>query len=177
MKYATTTLIVLAVAFAAPAAFASCPDQNGPYVMWWGSYYTFTFDTSCASTSGSPGSTTMWCYNSPAYQFNGSSGADYSMTVPTGLGGSRWSVSHYVEMNSTYSLDGLYAIVTVYHNGSVSSSNTYFIHNGNQGSLSCAYVGSSFFSAADGDTITVSMGGVNYTSATMQQTPPIIFSN
>ena len=83
MKHAAALIAVVA-ALAAPAAFASCPDQNGPYVMFWGSYYTFTFDPSCASTSGSPSATTMWCYSSPAYQFDGSSGVFQNHTDPAG---------------------------------------------------------------------------------------------
>jgi hypothetical protein len=146
--------------------------------MFWGCYYIFSYPTtSCASTSGSLTSTTLSCYSWPAYQFTGTGYADYTMVVPSGLGGSHWSVKHFVDMNSTSHSDWLYATVMVIHNGTTTYSTTYFSHNGDQGALSCAAEGSGFFSAADGDTIVVETGGVNATSSTLAQGTPQIFSN
>jgi hypothetical protein len=162
----------------APAGFAACPDQAGPYCLFGGCYYVFTYPTtSCASASGSLSSTTLSCYSYPAYAFTGTGYADYQLVVPTGMGGSRWSVEQYVDSNSTSHSDWLYAIVTVTHNGTNTYSSMYFSHLGDQGALSCQVEASSFFSAADGDTITVETGGVNATSASMAQGTPIIFSN
>jgi hypothetical protein len=172
-------LLVLAVALFPASAFASCPDQTGPYYVWYGSYYVFTFDPSCASTSGSTWTTTFSTCSvaTDGYQF-GSGTVDYSMTVPTGMGGNHWQVELVADMNdpSSYSLDGMSATVIVWHNGSPTV-NTIFIHNGNQGSLSCQFESYYYFSAADGDTIEVSESTVNYTSATMKMSPPTIFSN
>jgi len=177
MKYATA-LIAIVATLIAPATFAACPDQAGPTCFWWGCYYSFSYpSTSCASTSGSLSSTTLSCYSWPAYQITGTGYADYSMVVPTGMGGNHWSVQHFVDMSSTSHSDWLYATVLVIHNGTNTYSSTYFSHFGDQGSLSCALQGSGFFSAADGDTIVVETGGVNSTSATMAQGTPQVFSN
>jgi hypothetical protein len=177
MKYVTALIAIVAILIA-PVGFAACPDQAGPYCLWWGCYYVFTFPTtSCASSSGGLSSTTLSCYSYPGYQFTGTGYADYQMVVPTGMGGNQWSVEHYVDMNSTSHSDWLYGIVTVTHNGTNTYSSMYFSHYGDQGGLSCSLAGSSFFSAADGDTITVETGGVNATSASMAQGTPIIFSN
>jgi hypothetical protein len=175
MKYASV-LIALVAILIGPAGFAACPDQAGPTCLFPGCWYTFSYaTTSCASTSGSVSSTTLSCYSWPAYQNTGTGSADYTMVVPTGLGGSGWSVSHFVDMNSTSHSDWLYATVMVIHNGTTTYSNTYFSHYGDQGSLSCQGEGSGNFSAADGDTIFVELGGVNTTSSTMAQGTPQIF--
>ncbi|HEX7678057.1 MAG TPA: hypothetical protein VF713_08040 [Thermoanaerobaculia bacterium] len=171
-------LIALVAILIGPAGFAACPDQAGPYCLWFGCYYVFSFPTtSCASTSGSLTSTTLSCYSWPAYQITGTGYADYTMVVPTGMGGSHWSVEQYVDMNSTSHSDWLYAVVLVIHNGTNTYAATYFSHTGDQGALSCQPEGSGFFSAADGDTIFVETGGVNSTSSTMAQGTPLVFSD
>jgi hypothetical protein len=180
MKYIAAAL-ALAVALFPAGAFAGCPDQNGPYFCCGTGWYTFTFDTSCPTTSGNVAATTMWCYGSPAYQWNyGSGSVDYTMTVPAGMDGNNWSVSIYAEFSDphAYSGDAVSATVYVYHNGSVTYAQNFFIHQGDQGSLSCSLYGSNAFSVVGGDTIEVYMGGQNYYSdATMQITTPTIFSN
>ena len=181
MKRIVTTVVIAVLLSPAGSLFAACPDFHQE-IFGGGSGGTsfWSFDTSCASTSGNVSDGTMSCYTWPANQFTtGSGSADYSMTVPTGHGGSTWSVSIYVDFDdpSGYSANGLSASVTVWHNGTVSHSDGFFIHNGNQGSMSCSLVGTSQFSVSDGDTIDVSYNATNYNGATMKITPPNIFEN
>ena len=180
MKYVSVVL-AFAVALFPAGAFAACPDENGPYQIGNITYYTFTFDTSCASTSGDVETSTLSCYNWAAYEWDPNNGSvDYSMTVPTGRGGSHWSVSIYVDFDDphAYQQSGISATVYVWHNASLSSYETFFTHNGNQGSLSCNLFGSSEFSVQDGDTVEVSMTGANYYyDTTMKISTPIIFTD
>jgi hypothetical protein len=179
MKY-FTVILVLAVAFFPVNTFASCPDVH-PEIFGPGTGTTlFSFDTSCASTSGDVSGTTMSCYSWAGHQWDlGSGSVDYSMTVPSGYGGPHFSVSIYVDFSDpgSYSSNSISATVIVWHNGSPSS-NSFFFHNGTQGSMGCDLVGSGYFSAADGDTIEVSMTGTKYSSgATMKIAPPYIFAD
>jgi len=179
MKYVSIVLAI-AVSLSPAGAFAACPDQHGPHFIGPITYYTFTFDTSCASTSGSVSTTTLSCYSDPAYSWDyGSGSADYSMTVPYGMGGSNWSVAVFVDLNDPYTsnMNAIAASVYVWHNGNVSSSQTIFIHQGDQGSLSCQRFDSSAFSVVAGDTIQILMGGQSYNYATSMKisTPTVFF--
>jgi hypothetical protein len=181
MKYVAIVLAVAVSLFPA-SAFAACPDQNGPFSCCGGyTWYTFTFDTSCASTSGSVSATTLSCFSMPAYSWDyGSGTADYSMSVPYGMGGSNWTATVFVDFNDpyTYNLNAVSASVYVWHNGNLSSNQTFFIHQGNQGSLSCQRFDSSAFSVIAGDTIEVIMTGQSYNyGTTMKISTPIVFSN
>jgi hypothetical protein len=170
-------LVVAAILmFPMTNAFATCPDRQDIFLSNF-----FFFDTSCGSRSGYVSTTSQSCQILGADQFNvGSGSVDYSMTVPNDLSGSPWMVQIFVDFNdpSTYSLNGISASVTVVHNASVSHSEGFFFHNGNEGSLSCERFTSSTFSAYPGDTITVSYSGVNYTSGTtMKISAPTISFN
>jgi len=180
MKYGLIVLLV-AAAFFPTTASATCPSQAGAFASGPFYWYTFDFDTTCASTSGNVYSTNMWCYSSPAYQWysTGSGSVDYSMTVPSGVY-SNFSVSVFVEFSDPHSYSGnaISASVVCRHNNSVTHSETIFIHQGNQGSLSCVRFDSSSFTASAGDTIEVSMGGQNYNwDTTMQISTPTIYSS
>lgn len=174
----TMRLLVVAAILLFPVAnaFATCPDRQDLFLTSF-----FFFDTSCGSRSGYVTTTSQSCQVYGADQFNvGSGGVDYSMTVPNDLSGSPWMVQIFVDFNdpSTYSLNGISASVVVVHNNSVSHSEGFFFHNGNDGSLSCQRFTSSTFSASPGDTITVSYSGVNYTSGTtMKISAPTISFN
>lgn len=174
MKYVTVVLVIALVLFPG-SLFAACPDQSVvPHAV------LFSFDTSCASTSGNVSSTTMWC-SYPAYSFDtGSGSADYSMTVPSGFSGNNFSAQVYVEFSdpNSYSGNAVSATVFVYHNNSLSSYNTFLQHDGTQGSLSCQLVDTGLFSASPGDTIEVQITATKYNSnATIQVSTPYIFFN
>jgi hypothetical protein len=178
MKY-IGVLMAVALLLAPLSASATCPDRHD-YILWPGGYSVFFFD-GCGSYSGSAGTGTMSCYGWSGDQiYYGSGSVDYSMTVPsdTSSGTHPWSVRIYVDFSDpyTYSLNGISASVIVRHNGSVTHSDSFFIHNGNQASMGCDMVNSSSFDASPGDSIEVSYGGVNYTAGTvMRMTPPMIF--
>jgi hypothetical protein len=176
MKYATAVLAIALIVFPGNLV-ASCPDQSTvPHAV------LFSFDTSCASTSGDVSSTTMWC-SYPAHSFDTGSGtADYSMTVPsdTVFSGNHFSAQVFVEFSDPNSNSGNAVSVTVfvYHNNSLSSYDTFVQHNGTQGSLSCQLISTGLFSASPGDTIEVSMTATKYNSnATIQVSAPSIFFN
>jgi hypothetical protein len=179
MKYVAMMLVV-AVALFPANAFASCPDQNGPYASGPFYWYTFDFGTSCASTSGGASATSMWCYSTPAYDFGYSGGsADYEMTVPSGVY-SHFSVAIYAEFSDphTSNMNAVSASVYCWHNNTLTYSETFYIHQGNEGSLSCVRFDSDEFSASAGDTIQVLTGGQSYNyDTTMQISTPIIFSS
>ena len=178
MKYVSVVLAV-AVALLPASSFAGCPDRHSICC----GYDYFTFDTSCASTSGSVNTATLSCYSWDAYQWNGSGSVDYQMTVPSDLGTlNTWSVSIYVDFDDpeAYSGDVVSATVIVWHNGRPSYTNSFFFHDGTQGSLSCDIFGSGYFTASAGDTIEVSMTGSNYYSyygTSMKISTPFIFDN
>jgi hypothetical protein len=127
---------------------------------------------SCGSESGNINEVSMSCTTHGADQFNyGSGSVDYTMTVPNDLSGSPWSVHITVDFDdpSALSLNGISATINVWHNGSLSHSDSFFFHNGDQGSLSCQDATSSTFSAYPGDTITVTYTGSNHTSGTVMR--------
>ena len=176
MKYVRMLIAVAVLIYPVTSAFAACPDRTDFFLTSF-----FFFDTSCGSASGNVSTSTLSCQNRGADQFDvGSGSVDYSMTVPNDLSGSPWTAQIDVDFNdpSAYSLNGISASVTVWHNGSVSHSETFFIHNGNDGSLSCQGFTSSTFSAYPGDTITVSYTVVNYTSGTVMKisAPTVTFN-
>ena len=174
MKYVTAVLAIALIVFPG-SLFASCPDQTTvPQAV------LFSFDTSCASTSGDVSSTTMWC-SYAAHSFDTGSGtADYSMTVPSGFSGNHFSAQVYVEFSdpNSYSGNAVSVTVFVYHNNSLTSYDTFVQHDGTQGSLSCQLIDTGLFSASPGDTIEVSMTATKYNSnATIQVSTPYIFFN
>ncbi len=175
MKYLRILLALSLLLYPMTSAFATCPDREELFLTSF-----FFFSTSCGSESGNVADVSS-CASYGSNQFNvGSGSVDYSMTVPSDLSGYPWMVQLWVDFNdpSAYSLNGIFASVTVRHNGSVSYYETIFIHNGNQGSLSCERYTSSFFTAYPGDDIQVSYGGVNYTyGTTMKISAPIISFN
>jgi hypothetical protein len=68
--------------------------------------------------------------------------------------------------------------VYCWHNNTLTYSETFYIHQGNEGSLSCVRFDSDEFSASAGDTIQVLTGGQSYNyDTTMQISTPIIFSS
>lgn len=176
-----TALFVVAVMLFAPAAFAACPNINGPYCMFAGCWYEYTQDTSCAGTTGNVSSTTLWCYNTPALQFGtGSSSATYSFTLgPSDPVGTSWDVDlRYVEWSDPNAsiYNTLTATVSVTHNGSTTSQTFYSI-NGTV-SKSCALSNYATFNATTGDTITVTINTTIYNSnVTAKVGTPYIFAN
>lgn len=179
MKY-VSLLLVVALAVFPVNAFAGCPTQTGPYYSGPFAWFDFDFDTSCASTTGNVSTATLSCFSFPSYQWNyGSGSADYQMTVPINVY-SNFSVSVFVDFSDphSYSGDAIAATVIAMHGSSVTHTETIFIHQGNQGSLSCTRFDSSTFSASAGDTIEVVLTGQSYYSdATMQISTPIVFSS
>jgi hypothetical protein len=178
MKYVSLLLVVILAVFPA-SAFASCPTQTGPHQAGVWTWYDFDFDTSCASTTGNVSTATLSCFSFPGYQWNyGSGSVDYQMTVPINVY-SNFSASVWVDFSDphSYSGDAIAATVIAMHNTTVTHMETIFIHQGNQGSLSCTRFDSSTFTASPGDTIEVVMTGQSYYSdATMQISTPIVFS-
>jgi len=168
-------VIVAALLMCSVSAFASCPDRQDLF-----SSSFFFFDATCGSRTGNVSTSTQSCQSRGADQFNYFSGQTvYSMTVPNDLSGSPWVAWVYVDFNdpNTYYMNGISATVSVENNGNVSHTETIFIHNGNNGSLSCQQYYSSSFSASPGDTIKVTYTGVNYTGATMKIAAPYISFN
>lgn len=178
MKYVSLLLVVVLTVFPVNA-YAGCPTQTGPYYSGFWVWFDFDFDTSCASTTGNVSTSTLSCYSFPSYQWNyGSGSVDYQMTVPGGVY-PNFSVSVFVDFSDphSYSGDAIAATVIAMHGSTVTHSETIFIHQGNQGSLSCARFDSSSFTASNGDTIEVSLTGQSYYSdASMQISTPIVFS-
>ncbi|HXH92556.1 MAG TPA: hypothetical protein VNN25_13320 [Thermoanaerobaculia bacterium] len=179
MKYVSVLLAIILAVFPA-SAFANCPTQTGQYYSGPFSWYEFSFDTSCASTTGNVSAATLSCFSLPSYQWDyGSGTVDYQMTVPSNVF-SNFSVAVFVDFSDphSYSGDAISATVTAMHNSTVTHSETFFIHQGNQGSLSCTRFDSSSFTASAGDTIEVVMTGQSYYSdATMQISTPVVFSS
>jgi len=179
MKYVSLLLVIILAVFPA-SAFASCPTQTGPYATGPFYWYVFDFDTSCATTTGNVSTATLSCFSLPSYQWNyGSGTADYQMTVPGNVY-SNFSVAVYVDFSDphSYSGDAIAATVIAMHNTTVTHMETIFIHQGNQGSLSCTRFDSSSFTASAGDTIEVVLTGQSYYSdATMQISTPVVFSS
>ena len=181
MRSITAVVLTIAVVLFPAAAYAGCPSRSDFLCPSGGFIYSvFTFDTSCASTTGLSANT-MSCYSKPAWQWTSSTGqADYTMTVPTGYGGSHWSVEIFVDFTDPDAnvYNGLAAYVYVHHNGSINYSNNFFNHNGTQGSLSCNLEGTSYFTVADGDTVEVYLFGTNATgNASILVSAPQILTN
>jgi len=122
----------------------------------------------------------MWCYSTPAYSWDyGSGTVDYVMTVPSGVY-SNFSASILAEFSDphTSNMNAVSATVYCYHNNSITYYETFYIHQGNQGSLSCSRFDSGVFTASAGDTIEVVMSGQSYNyDTTMQISTPTIFSS
>jgi hypothetical protein len=173
-----TALFVAALMLLAPAAFAGCPTITGPYCLFAGCWYQYEQDTTCAGTSGNVSNTTMWCNNIPALQFGtGSSSATYSFTVGANDPIGNFEVDlRYVEWSDPNSsiYNTLTATVSVTHNGSTTSQ-TFYSLNGTD-SKSCQLSDTGFFSATNGDTITVTINTTIYNSnVTAQIGAPLIF--
>jgi hypothetical protein len=178
MKYVSVMLVIALVVFPT-SAFANCPTQTGPYYAGVWQWYDFDFDTSCASTTGTVSTATLSCSSLPSYQWNyGSGTVDYQMTVPINVY-SNFSVAVFVDFSDPHSYygDAIAATVVAMHNTTVTHNETIFIHQGNQGSLSCTRFDSSTFTASPGDTIEVVLTGQStYSDATMQISTPTVFS-
>ena len=180
MKYVTAVIAIAAMAILPLNAFAGCPTINGPYSCCGVVWYEYTWDTSCAGTTGSVSPATLWCYSTPAKQFGtGSSSVTYSHTLTsTDPVQPSWSVDlRYVEWsdpnNSIYNT--LSATVSITHNGSTTSQTFYSI-NGTT-SQSCALSSYATFSATTGDTITVTINATIYNSnVTAQVGAPHVFT-
>jgi hypothetical protein len=175
---AIRVLLAVAVVLLPQSAFASCPDRYyglyGPSGLTSGWYDVFDPAT-CPTTDSSTG--TMSCYGWSANSFDPGSYARYTMTVPSGTGSGGWSMATWVDFNdpNAHSYNIMAVLVRVWHNGNISYSNTFFFHDGTQGSLNCYRIDSPTFTVADGDTIEVYYSVDNYTHATIKITTPVIF--
>jgi hypothetical protein len=175
---ATKILFALAVVLMlAPHTFASCPNRSrsvspGPQI---GSGWYNTFDVGCASTDAITG--WMTCYDWIGNFFAPGTYAYYSMVVSAGAAHTGWYVTTWVDFVDYYanSMNGMAVGVRVWHNGSISYANTFFFHNGSQGSLSCYRIDSTSFSVEEGDTVEVYYSVDNYNNATIKIAPPVIF--
>jgi hypothetical protein len=174
-----TTVVIAVLLSPINSAFAGCPTQSSEIYGPGGGTDLWSFDTTCASTSGNVSDGTMSCYSWPANQFGyGMSSAVYSMTVPTGYGGSTWSVSSYVDFDANgYNPNAVSGTVRVRHNGSVTYSANLFVQDGFGGSLYCNLFGAGYFSVSDGDTIEIEYDANNYGGGTIKVTPPIVFDH
>jgi hypothetical protein len=183
MKHAAAVLAIIGIVLFPANALATCPDATDYYCPGPNCYTVYSFDLGCGSISGDNVETdgTMSCYGWPAIEFaNGNGSIDFEMTVPANKGGDHWSTQLYVDFDDPfyhYFGDNITATVIVRHNGSITTNNTFLMHTGEQGSMSCDLVGSGYFSAQDGDTITVYIAANNGYYATIKSTPPLIFSN
>ncbi|HEX2062070.1 MAG TPA: hypothetical protein VHK90_15115 [Thermoanaerobaculia bacterium] len=160
MRYITAVIATFLMALFPVNAFAGCPTITGPTFCCGIYWYTYSFDTSCAGTSGSVSDTNMWCYNTPAKAFGtGSSSVTYSYTIGASdpdLSG--WSADlRYVEWydpnGSIYNT--LTATASITRNGSTTS-NTFLSLNGTQ-SRSCSLEWVDLGNVQAGDTVTITI--------------------
>ena len=179
MKRIVTTLVVAVLISPFSSAFAACPNQTWEIYGPGGGTDLWYWDVTCPSTSGNVSTGTMSCYGWDANQFGyGMSSATYSMTVPSGYGGTTWSVSTYVDFNpNNYNPNAVSGTVRVYHNGSVTYSSNLFVQDGFGGSLYCNFFGTGYFSATAGDTIEIEYDANNYGGGTIKVTPPNVFDH
>ena len=180
MKY-ISLVVILALVLLPVNVYAYCEVYNsgvgpGPVYGCPNNYYTFT----CAKshTGATWNSTGFSCgiWSQPAWSFTGTPGTVvYELDVTNGS--SCKNVAIFVDFvnNSGSPYDWISANVTVTHNGSQTLSRTFFNHSGWDPAIACVRYYSGSFSAADGDTITVTYTGYNYYNDVMQISPPTIW--
>ena len=178
-----TFIAVVAIAVTAlfPVnAFAGCPTVTGPTFCCGFYWYTYTFDATCAGTSGNVSNTTMWCSSAGAKAYGtGSSSSTYSYTISSSDPDlTTWSADmRYVEWydpnNSIYNTMTITASVT--RSGVTTSYNIVSL-NGTQ-SRSCTLESTNIGSVNAGDTITITVNTTIYNSNVTAQTgQPMVFT-
>jgi hypothetical protein len=174
---------VIALLLTPVNAYAACPNITGPYICCGSGYWhEYEWDASCAGTSGSVGSGTLSCFNSPSKTFTGASGTvTYSYTIGASdpiNNSNKWSVGLFLDFDD--STDSQYntitASVSVTHNGSTTS-NTIKTHNGTQGDLGCNRYDYWYFTAVPGDTITVTITGTNFSANAIEAGVPFLMNS
>src|ERR1043166_9852316 len=112
MRYVCLLIAAAVLILPCSSAFGQCPTRDELFLSTF-----FFFDVSCGSESGNVNEVSMSCTTSGADQFNyGSGWGDYTMTVPSDLSGSPWSVHISVDFDdpSALSLNGISATVNVW---------------------------------------------------------------
>lgn len=180
------TAVSLAVLFVAHSASAACPTiyhQGNP------AWYQFNVDSSCLSSSGATGGTLSCGWGGYLFGSGFSNYTSWSFTVPadgtptanssTYYLRSTWSASIWLDFSSpTQSAwDTLNATVTVTHNGSNTVYPLVYLSGATASTQSCARH-DVYFSATNGDTITVNISTSKWGSgSSIGVTEPSIVNN
>lgn len=181
MRYVTAVIATVLMALFPINAFAGCPTITGPHACCGGyQWYTYTFDTSCAGTSGNVSDTNMWCYSTPAKAFGtGSSSATYSYTIGASDPDlNNWTADvRYIEWydpnGSIYNTMTVTASVT---RGGTTTSYPILSVNGTQ-SRSCSLEYTNIGSVSAGNTVTVTISTTIFNSnVTAQAGRPLLFT-
>jgi len=167
MKKSYFVIAVLVISLAAVGASADCltveSGSNGYPVS--GVWHIYNIDRSCWSVSGNVSESTLWCPPASGWQFgeNWSPPATItaSFTVPSDNVYTYWEVDDNLQLSSPYSSwwDYIDIGVSVHHPNNTTTYYSSVIHwNGTMDpDNGCQSRRSSNFSAAAGDTITVTI--------------------
>jgi len=164
--FALTALFLPTFAYATP----TCPaPPAGPYFIGFYYWYDYTADIDCWQKYGDFTPSTLSCYSTPANEYgDGSTMMSYDFTASTGL--DSWEADVDVDFQDP-NYDWWNQVemdVTVVHNGTPSYTQI-FVHNGTMGDLSCEPKWG-YFSAQDGDAITIEVRSMKWYADTMIKT-------
>jgi len=169
----------------APGAHASCPTITPHSCCGLPTWYQFDVDSTCLDSYGVATTSVTWCYPMYVAGYTYDMGFDnhtiWSFTVPADGNGyvrqSTWSATTYVTFSSPTSstYDGIRGYVSVVHNGSLTGYNWFYLYGNTSSSQYCSPQSVSF-SAATGDTVTLSIENTRWDASAVTEagTPVVI---
>lgn len=181
----TTALFTTFLFFGAGSTFAqTCPTpRTGPHYAGVASWYNYTPDNGCWTASGSVSSpATVGCSGLGGVEFGMGWTNKISYTFPVGtsdhLFTNNWEASAFIEFNDPN--DSIYNNIVIWarvlHNG-VTTSTKLFEHGGHMGDLSGCASQWNYFSATNGDTVTIEVTSTKwYSNTVIRASYPRIFN-
>jgi hypothetical protein len=181
MKLLATVVSMLVLLTFAGTASAACPTPpTGPYDAGVSTWYNYTPDSNCWSSSpGDVSPTNLSCVGDPgfAYALGREKKISYTFTVGPSL--ATWSADAFIEFNDPHDdwFNQIEITALVNRNGTLYSYRL-FRHNGTMGDLNgCQRLGG-YFSASPGDTVTIEIKSWRwYSDTTIKSTGAFIFTS
>lgn len=179
--------VALVLAFLIPLSSgnlfaATCPTPpTGPYYAGVSTWYNYTPDADCWTSSGAVTTTNLSCVGDPGLAYGSGFENKIFYSFPINPGDpvlQNWSADAFIEFNDPNdNWANQIEIIARVVRGGTTYIYTLFHHNGTMGDLNgCLRKGGSF-SATTGDSVTIEVKAAKYHSnVTIQSTRPFIFT-
>jgi hypothetical protein len=179
MKKLSLSIVVILLLLGTGNAFAQCHSVLGPYSSGPISWYVYSQDQSCYSTTDGISADTVSCYTGSGWKFDGAYLMNAHMSITLGstdpiIDANNWTASSFIEFNTSNgsAYDWIELAAYVQHPNNTVSMYSLFFWDGTMGNLNGCAEKYGLFSANTGDTITIQINASDPHGATIRASVP-----